>query len=270
MNKLPISVIIPTYKPQAYLFECLDSLVNQTLSKSLFEIIIVLNGCTEPWKKQIGDYIASKMQGMKVNFIHVEQGGVSNARNVALDVACGDYLTFIDDDDYISPMYLEEMLELADRNTMVLAKPIAFWDNTRKEKEYRITQEYNKCAPHGRQRTNKVRKYFSGPCMKLIPMNFIQGRRFDVRFKNGEDSLFMFLISDKFKDVVFTSEKAIYYRRIRANSATTITRSKRSMIRNSIKVIRAMFGIYFSHPFAYNFNFFFTRILGSVHSMFRS
>lgn len=270
MNKLKISVIIPTYKPQAYLWECLDSLVYQNIDKSLFEVILVLNGCTEPWKSQIEEYIATKMKGMNVNFIYTEQGGVSNARNIALDVAKGEYMTCIDDDDYISPTYLEKMLSLADEDTMVLAKPIAFWDDTRKEKEYRITKEYNKCAPQGRQKASKARKFFSGPCMKLIPMSFIQGRRFDVRFKNGEDSLFMFLISDKFKDVVFTSDNVVYYRRVRQNSATTASRSKWMMISNSLKAIWVMSCIYFSHPFSYNLFFFFTRVLGSIHSMFRA
>ena len=106
MNKIKISVIIPTYKPQTYLWECLDSLRNQTLSHNDFEIIIVLNGCTEPWKSQISRYIATKMQSMNVKFIHTEQAGVSNARNIALDLVKGEYVTFIDDDDLVSPSYL--------------------------------------------------------------------------------------------------------------------------------------------------------------------
>ena len=86
---MKISVIIPTYKPQAYLWECLDSLVAQTFSKEDFEVVLVLNGCTEPWKSQIQEYIDAKMKGMNVKFIHTEQGGVSNARNMGLDAAEG-------------------------------------------------------------------------------------------------------------------------------------------------------------------------------------
>lgn len=270
MNNAMISVIIPTYKPQEYLWECLDSLVNQTLDKSMFEVILVLNGCGEPWKRMIEEYITARLSDIIVNFIHTKHGGVSNARNLALDVAKGEYVTFIDDDDYISPTYLEEMLALSDNNTMVIAKPIAFWDESRIVKEYRITREYNRCAPKGRQKSYNARKFFSGPWMKLIPMSYIQDRRFDVGFKNGEDSLFMFLISDKFKDVVFTSENAIYYRRIRENSATTMNRTRWQMIENSLKVMKVMTTIYFSCPLSYNFSFYFTRLLGSIHSMFRS
>lgn len=265
---MKISVVIPTYKPQSYLWDCLDSMVAQTLPKEVFELILVLNGCSEPWKSQIQEYVDSKMKGMNVKFIHTEQGGVSNARNMALDVAEGEYVTFIDDDDYISPTYLEEMLSLASSDTMVLAKPIAFWDETPKVKEYKLTQDYQKCALKGKLKASKARRYFSGPCMKLIPMSFIQERRYDVRFRNGEDSLFMFLISDKFKDVVFTSESAIYYRRIRERSATTGYRSRKNIILNGLNMMRALSTIYFSDPFHYSFSFFMTRMLGCVHSMF--
>ena len=70
--------------------------------------------------------------------------------------------------------------------------------------------------------------------MKLIPMSFIQDRRFDVRFKNGEDCIFMFLISDKIKNIVYTSKAAIYYRRYRENSAVTRKRKKTERIKNCV------------------------------------
>ena len=126
MNNPKISIIIPTYKPQTYIWECLDSLRNQTFAKDKFEVIIVLNGCINPWKCQIEDYIANKMQGMNVNFIHTEQRGVSNARNLALDLVKGEYVTFIDDDDFVSPSYLEELYVKASPDTISLCYPYAF------------------------------------------------------------------------------------------------------------------------------------------------
>ena len=123
-----ISVIIPTYKPQSYIWECLESLVNQTFPRRHFEVILVLNGCTEPWKSQIEDYISKKMLGMNVNFIHTRQGGVSNARNIALDAAIGEYVTFIDDDDFVSEHYLEKLYAKASTDTISLCYPYAFND----------------------------------------------------------------------------------------------------------------------------------------------
>ena len=115
-----ISVIIPTYKPKAYLWECLDSLIIQSFPKEDFEVILVLNGCDEPYKSAIENYISTKMQRMNINFINTKQGGVSNARNLGLDVARGKYITFIDDDDYISSSYLQDLFNIANRDTISL------------------------------------------------------------------------------------------------------------------------------------------------------
>lgn len=263
---MKISVIIPTYKPQDYLWECLNSLVAQTFPKEDFEVILVLNGCCEPWKSNIQQYIDARMQGMNVKYIQTDEGGVSNARNIALDLAKGDYVTFIDDDDFISPTYLEELYEKATPDTVSLCYPYAFNDGKIEEQlPYTITEAYNYCINYQcKSLSSRVRKFFSGPCMKLIPMSFIQGRRFDVRFKNGEDSLFMFLISDRIKKVVLTSPNAIYYRRVRMNSAVTTSRSLKNVFMNSYKLSREYTKIYFSQFGSYNHLFYATRILGSI------
>ena len=267
---MKISVIIPTYKPQAYLWECLDSLVAQTFPKADFEVVLVLNGCTEPWKSQIQEYIDTKMKGMNVKFIHTEQGGVSNARNIALDAAQGEYVTFIDDDDYVSKTFLASSYSIADNETVVLCKPYAFEDGKPEvQRKYRITDSYYKLRHKGKINHPRARKFFSGPCMKLIPMSFIQERRYDVRFKNGEDSLFMFLISDKFKTVAFTGKDAVYYRRFRDNSATTKQKRYSYIIRYRLLLIREYSKIYFSKVHDYSLGFYLTRVIASLKSLFK-
>lgn len=87
---MKISVIVPTYKPQTYLWECLDSIYNQTFSKSEYELVLVLNGCNEPYNAQIKDWLA-KHSDLQVQYIQTDEAGVSNARNMALDVARGVY-----------------------------------------------------------------------------------------------------------------------------------------------------------------------------------
>ena len=262
---MKISVVIPTYKPRAYLWECLDSLVAQTFPKKDFEVILVLNGCTEPWKTQIEHYIASQMQGMNVVFLHTEQAGVSNARNLALDIAKGEYITFIDDDDYVSPQYLEELHKAATPDTVSLCYPYAFNDGQPDiQLPYAITDAYEYSKIHGcGSLSSKVRKFFSGPCMKLLHSSFIQGRRYDVRFANGEDSLFMFLISDRIKHTALASPCAIYYRRYRENSATTKKQSIAYVVNNTLKQCCCYSKYYLRNPFAYNFPFFISRLLAA-------
>lgn len=262
---MKISVIIPTYKPQAYLWECLDSIYNQTFPKSDYELVLVLNGCNEPYNAQITEWL-SKHSDLQVQYFQTDEGGVSNARNIALDNARGEYVTFIDDDDLISPVYLQELYENASPDTISLCYPYAFNDGKREiQLPYGITDAYSYCIEHKCNKlTSRVRKYFSGPWMKLIPMSFIQDRRYDVRFKNGEDSLFMFLISDKIKKVAFTSKDAIYYRRYRDNSAYTRGKTKRENIANKMNMIKAYISIYLRKPQKYSLLFFITRLLGTL------
>ena len=262
-----ISIIIPTYKPQNYLWECLESIVAQTFSKSEFEVILVLNGCREPWKTEIENFILTKMQEVNVNFLQTDQAGVSNARNLALNIAKGDYVTFIDDDDMISSYFLQEMYQKASCDIVSVCKPLAFYEGVDGYVDYSITRVYYRLCNDGITSSFKARKYFSGPCMKLIPMNFIKGRQFDIRFKNGEDSIFMFLISDKIKKVAFTSPNAIYYRRFREGSAMTVNRKRSEIILNNLKMILVYCGIYFKTPWKYDFKLFVTRILGAIHSI---
>ena len=266
---MKISVIVPTYRPQAYLWECLDSVYNQTSPKSDYELVLVLNGCDEPFHSQIKDWLG-KHSDLQVQFFQTDEGGVSNARNIALDNAKGEYITFIDDDDLISPSYLQELYDNAAPDTVSLCYPYAFNDGeVEKQLPYGITDAYCYYMDHRcTSLSSKVRKYFSGPCMKLIPMSFIQGRRFDVRFRNGEDSLFMFLISDKIKKVSFTSKNAIYYRRYRLNSATTNKRNRISVVVNELRLVKMYLLIYFKAPCRYNLNFFLTRVLSASKSVF--
>lgn len=267
---MKISVIIPTYKPQAYLWECLDSLVYQTFPKEDFEVILVLNGCTEPWKSQIQEYIDTKMQGMNVNFIHTEQGGVSNARNMALDVAEGEYITFIDDDDYVSPEFIEELYVRTTHYRTAISNTIAFEDRTGKIfEDYVISKDFEKCKRKTKVSVVKARRYFAGPVRKLIAMEIIGDRKFDVSFKNGEDTLFMFLISDKIKEVTCMSNSAIYYRRIRESSASMRKRSFLNRSVNSFRLILEYSKIYFSSPLRYNGIFYIMNVLGSIKTIFR-
>ena len=174
-------------------------------------------------------------------------------------------MAFLDDDDFVSENYLSQLYEKASEDTISLCYPYAFIDGCAEQQiKYGITKQYNSLEDCGKVKFPKARKYFSGPCMKLIPMKFIQNRRFDVRFRNGEDSLFMFLISDMFRYVECTDRNAIYYRRYRENSAVTAKRSIIERIINSLRMIKAYSKIYLSGMCKYDLGFFLTRILGAL------
>ncbi len=265
---MKISVIIPTYKPQGYLWECLDSLATQTFPKKDFEVILVLNGCKEPYENNIRTWFAEHPD-LQVNFIQTDQGGVSSARNIALGVAQGEYITFIDDDDYVSPSYLEELYAKASPNTISLSNVKAFMnDNPNEFIPYYMTDVYKYCVTHEIQIiTSKARRLFNGPWMKLIPTSFIQGRRFNTNFKIGEDAIYMFLISDKYKRLSFTSPSAVYYRRFRSMSASFKNRSRKERICNNCRMMIEFTRIFFSGR--YNFYLYSSRMAAAFIDMFR-
>lgn len=220
---MKISVIIPTYKPKAYLWECLDSLVAQTFAKKDFEVLLVLNGCLEPYRSEIGAYLEKNKYKINIYFFKTEISGVSNARNIALDNAKGEYVTFIDDDDKISPSYLEDLYTKASPNNIVASNVKAFYDIKNKTENDYIALAYkkliNKNSPLS---VFKGRKFMSSSCCKIISRRIIQDVRFDTNLKIGEDSVFMAKISKKVKSIVLSDSSAIYYRRLRAGSASRV------------------------------------------------
>lgn len=101
-----ISVIVPVYNTEKYLKKCLESIVHQTYQD--FEIIIINDGSTDNSQKIIDEYI--KEYSDKVKCINKENSGLSSARNSGIEVARGDYIIFVDSDDYIETKLFEQAL----------------------------------------------------------------------------------------------------------------------------------------------------------------
>ena len=262
---MKVSVIVPTYKPGTYLWECLRALENQTLAKDAFEVILVQNGCAEPYSSQIKDFIQTQLNGLNIRHLELEQGGVSNARNTGIDQAQGEYIAFIDDDDYVSETYLEELLNAASPQVVSLSNTFSFIDDEEHVyTPFRITKNFEGCTSKGHTSINKAKKYFSGPCMKLIHRDIIGDRRFDLRFKNGEDSIYMFLLSDRISEVAFTSPEAVYYRRFRAGSAVTSSSTFMQRAENARLRIKEYNSMYFGSFPRYNTLFYITRLIATI------
>lgn len=102
-----ISVVVPVYKVEKYLDKCVQSILAQTYKD--FELILVDDGSPDSCPGMCDEY-AKKDKRIRV--IHKENGGLSDARNHGIDVAKGNYITFIDSDDYVSMDYLEVLVGL--------------------------------------------------------------------------------------------------------------------------------------------------------------
>lgn len=106
-----ISIIIPIYNVENYLAQCLDSIILQTYKN--LEIILIDDGSTDSCA-QICDSYALKEARIKV--IHQKNSGLSEARNAGIEAATGEYIAFIDSDDWIAPKFCETLLQIAFQN----------------------------------------------------------------------------------------------------------------------------------------------------------
>ena len=112
-----ISIIIPVYNVEKYLNDCIESVVNQTYSN--LEIILVDDGSPDNSPKICDDW---SLKDSRIKVIHKSNGGLSDARNAGLDICSGEYIAFIDSDDYIDEDYIKLMYDFAKDNSLELVQ----------------------------------------------------------------------------------------------------------------------------------------------------
>lgn len=131
-----VSVIIPVYKVEQYLPACLDSVSNQTFQD--FELILVDDGSPDTCGAMCDAY-AQEHPNTKV--IHQQNMGLSEARNQGVKIATGEYVTFIDSDDYVSADYLAYLVYLTEKYDaeVSVSEKVSFWDD--KQPQVRSREE---------------------------------------------------------------------------------------------------------------------------------
>lgn len=111
-----VSVVVPIYNVERFLPQCLDSIVSQ--SHKDLDIILVNDGPTDSSARIADDYAA---RDGRIRVIHKKNEGVSTARNAGIEAAKGEYVCFVDGDDYVMPDYVEYMLGMAVKNNASVA-----------------------------------------------------------------------------------------------------------------------------------------------------
>lgn len=252
-----ISVIIPTFKFQDYIWDCLRSLENQTLSPENFEVVIILNGCNEPYSSLLQDYKCKQdINGRRIKVCQTDISGVSNARNIGLSLVNGEYVVFLDDDDILSPDYLKSLYQHARKDAIIVSNVFSFYTSIDER-----NQDYLTFSEKDRKGLFFNRRYLSNACCKLIPLEMMREKQFNVNFKNGEDALFMFSISNCIKQIIKTDYECIYYRRLRINSASRKKMGLARKIKNILRQQMAYSRIYFSGIHKYSLLLYLSRLL---------
>ena len=171
-----VSVIIPIYNVEKYLAECIESVINQTFSD--LEIILVNDGSTDNCREICENY---KRKDNRIKLIHKSNGGPSSARNAGIDIAKGDYFTFIDSDDYIMPDMIEQLIYVSqstDADISICCKSDYKDESDKginKDIEILTKEETLKCIL-----TEK--KILTSPCGKLYKRNLFN----KVRYPDGK------------------------------------------------------------------------------------
>lgn len=160
--KIKVSVIVPVYNVEKFIDKCLNSLVNQTLKE--IEIIVVNDGSPDNSQKIIDKYV--KKYPEKVQSFIKENGGQGSARNIGIVKAKGEYISFVDSDDWLDLDALEKMYSLAkkDNSDIVICDMVDHYAN------YTI---YHNCTKY-----NSVFEVTPSACNKIFKKELIKDFRF--------------------------------------------------------------------------------------------
>ena len=222
-----LSVIVPVYNTKKYLGKCIDSILAQTYSD--YELILVDDGSTDG-SSEVCDEYAKKSE--KIHVIHKENCGLLHTRKVGFDKACGEYISYIDSDDYIEPEMYEYMMEkLCKHNADVAICNMVYEMNGEREnfpcysengffdKERLVKEIYpNMLYSDDNQKTALPPSL----CNKIIRKNVLKKALEDAdnTISFGEDALCSFPCLLDAESVYICSDKYFYVYRQVPNSMT--------------------------------------------------
>lgn len=224
MNK-KLTIIIPIYNTEKYLQECLESIANQNYKN--IEVICVDDGSTDDSVQIVESFIA---KDSRFNLIKAEHNGVSYARNLGLENATGEYVTFVDSDDKIEQETYSEALKHIEKVDFVCFKIKVFGENLHKNRN--AENKYYNFKFKGLKQTNEkvLKKLDVSLCNKIFKISLIKEK--NISFPNGlhyEDANFYWKYMLNSRTGYFIQKYFYNYRRreksIMAESLSKVSKS---------------------------------------------
>ena len=233
---MKFSVIIPVYNVEQYLRDCLDSVLNQTFSD--WEAICVNDGSTDGSAAILEEYV---VRDKRFKIVTQSNGGLSAARNTGMEVAEGDYIVFLDSDDWLELGALETMAKNLDGEDMLCFSGRRYFEG---EKEYRQADKLiERSYPLGMDYYNEnalQSRDFAFECVVLRTYRSVFLMNNSLWFKEGiyhEDDLFTPIACYDAKRVRQIQTCLCNYR-VRANSITTTSNAQR--LRDYLEIANAL------------------------------
>lgn len=212
-----ISIVVPVYNVRNFLTNCLESILNQTYKN--LEILLVDDG-SKDGSGELCDELSSRDPRIRV--FHKDNGGLSDARNFGIEHSKGDYISFIDSDDIISPYYVEVLYNMLSNANAEIS--IGCFSHCYNEDELIFTKvdSFKKLDVNSAISSMLYQKEISvSACAKLFKRSCFDNIKFPIG-KLYEDSAIMYLLLDK-ANVIAYSESKIYGYFHRLNTITTRT-----------------------------------------------
>ena len=225
---MEVSIIIPVYKVEAYIQECLESVSNQTMTEGV-ECIIV-DDCGGDRSMEIAERFMSSYHG-DISFIiikHEKNKGLSAARNSALKICRGEYVYFLDSDDYITPDCIESLWNLTIKYPCVDIVQSYYYREGQNPDD---PPQYG-CSCYSNNRA-KIRtdlckfRITDAACNRLVRTDFI--KRNGIYFQVGytqEDTIWSFDLQKYIQSIVFCNKYTYYYRCTPNSIMTSLTKDK--------------------------------------------
>ena len=195
-----VSIIVPIYNVEMYIEKCLETLVNQTLKD--IEIILVNDGSKDGSAEIAKKYL--KKYPEKIVYLEKENGGLSDSRNYGLPYAKGEYIAFLDSDDYVEENMYEEMYELAKKEDSDMVECNFYWSYPRKNKKDIGEKYYGKKQMLEKARVVAWNKLYKKEIIDKAKVEFPKGLIY-------EDVEFFYKLVPYIENVSFVKEPLIYY-----------------------------------------------------------
>ena len=206
-----ISVIVPVYNTEKYLRRCVDSILAQTFTD--FELLLIDDGSTDGSGAICDEYA---LKDSRVRVFHKENGGASSARNLGLDNAQGEWITFVDSDDWVYPCWLQNFVDNWDGVDMVCQgvecdKPLCLDENAQDVKglSYGVNYTGNASDVLTKLYEKRIVGYLTVKCFKwsiIISQNIEFNETF--KFKEDEDFVLQYM---NHCNIIKSVEKVGYY-----------------------------------------------------------
>ena len=225
MSTPAFSIIIPVYNVEKYLPQCVDSVLSQTYND--FELILVDDGSNDA-SPSICDSFVSK--DTRVQVLHQKNSGVSVARNNGIDVARGEYITFIDSDDWVEPDYLEQF-HIEKRDAELIVQGLEYYDerNSRFFEQVRVGNTLLEERDFKKEVEINNLLHSGYPVAKAYKKELLNtGIRFDPSIFYHEDHIFVLQMLYNSKTIRLVDSIAYKYRYYHSNN--TLSSKKHSWI----------------------------------------